>query len=215
MKALSICFLFCCGCSLAPILSTPTARPLGKGNFSGGLSVYTPTGGWLSYGITDKLEIGVSSEFQLGIVSSLNAQYSLMSGGSDQMALAVHGGGFYGDTGFGSSSGGFLGLTWSKKWNWFELVGLGRLNHGSWNLRRGEFGDNDESFFYTILFGDVEQRSFNFSYGQVQLGGNFWVSESFAITTSALIFITGEGFGGFPTAGVIYRPGGRGKAATP
>jgi len=199
------------GCALAPLMSSPTARPLGKGKWAGNLSGYLPTGAAVAYGLTDALEVGLSAETQLGATLALNTQYSLIHGGEESLALAVHGGAFYAEGTTHQSYGGFAGISVSKKWGWFEAMLLGRYNHFTWQGNDIRNDDSDgQSAIADSIFSSIAEGSGSGGYAHFGLSVNAWLHESFALNFAARSLVERELVTGsiFPSIGIVYRPNG-------
>lgn len=171
-------------CSIAPMMTTRTARTLGEGNNKMQVSPGTPVLG-VSYerGLSENWDMGLAAELQLGAVYSAFTKYALINS-DDGVSLALSGGGFYGSSIADVNSRGFYAgplLSWRK--DWFEVFFFPRYNYVHWD---GFDIEADESETDDLAF-DIEPSgtSYNFRYMQFNLGFNFYTNPRFNLGVGA------------------------------
>ncbi len=136
LGTLAIGVLLLSSCSLAPVTPRVEAEPLGKGNVKIAPYLFPTPAFSVSYGATEKLDIGADIE-QLDLLS-LWSRYNLINTGT--VALAATGGVFISD-GPNKAKGFFLGPVFTTKLN--ERVHF----FSGYRFSRSDYGPCDDGFF--------------------------------------------------------------------
>ena len=179
-----VALLFSAACSVAPMMTTRNARPLGEGQNKIQISPGIPVLG-ISYerGLSDKWDMGLAAESQLTPVFSGFTKYSFVNK-EEGTSVAASGGVFYG-TGFIDSYGGYVGpiLSWRK--NWFEFFVFPRYNYVHWNgLNLDSNNDTDALFFDFVS----DNTSVDLHYVQIDTGINFYTKSRFSFGVGVSYF---------------------------
>lgn len=176
-------FLVLCSCSVAPLTSPKTARPLGKSNkhITTGMSP-VPTLDF-GYGASDNWDVGAGVEAQLGYVLSLWNKYSFNASAeyNKKVAYAFYSGAFSG-VGDSKTYGAFIAPVVSYKHSWFEIYLVPKLNYLAWDASSFDLEDDDGE-----TWGTVEYESGSLTYMQYTLGFNFWFGENHGLNITTLV----------------------------
>ncbi|MBY0517118.1 MAG: hypothetical protein K2P81_09430 [Bacteriovoracaceae bacterium] len=163
-------------CSLAPMMTTRSAKTLGSGNNRIQASPYVPVAG-VTYerGVSDNIDLGASLELQFGPVYSAFGKYAFINQ-DEGFSLAASGGGFAGN-GIVNSSGAYAGPIVSWRKGGFETFLFSRFNHVKWGKADLSSDNNDQ------LAIDIKNSLGNitFNYLQFDLGFNFYTNPRFML----------------------------------
>jgi len=179
MKTLILlCSLFICACSVAPINTVTTARPLGKDNNQGTFGV-VPTGLIYTRGVTEKIDLSLGAEIQIGLMFSVLAKINVKDGGENGLSIAPLFGAGYGAD-LGNTKSLFSGLVLSYRKDSFEPFLTGRVNWVSWKVDELTGSNRDDLI-------KIPSYKKTFYYGQADVGFNY-------ITQKAHIALGVHGF---------------------
>ena len=165
-KQLLLCLIFfiLSACSVAPINTTTTARPIGKDNnqiTASGLI----TGFQYTRGLNEEIDLTFGIENQLGLVFNVFGKYNFKDGGTDDFSIAGISGFGYAD-GIGNSKSAYAGGVLSYRKDSIEPFLVARLNYVRWKY--SSLNSNDRDDLITIpTYKD------SFVYSQVDIGGNY------------------------------------------
>ncbi|MCB9091781.1 MAG: hypothetical protein H6621_03370 [Halobacteriovoraceae bacterium] len=194
-------FLVVTSCTLAPIYTPKNARSLPPGNFEVDIGVYPVISGNASYGVTADFDLGVTFEQQLAPVAALWGKYSFLNNPAG-FALAAYGG-YFKSGGAIKASGYMLGPIASFRTQWFEAYMAIRYNTVNYTVSEISQSDSDEFIF------DLNLAQSSMTYWQLDLGFNFWVTETFAVNIGGVYFNYIDGVSNStdftPTAAVLFK----------
>jgi len=188
-------FLTFTACSVAPINTTTTARPLGVDKNQVIASIIVP-GFQYTRGVSEKLDLTVGIESQFGLVYNVYGKYSLKDSESNGVSLAALGGAGYGD-GIGKSKSAYFGGVFSYRNDSLEPFVVARLNYVSWKYSSLS-SDRRDDLISIPSFKDT------FVYSQVSLGGNY-ITERAHLALGIHAYIFPDSTGVSPFFDVGYR----------
>ncbi len=182
-------------CSVAPINTTTTARPLGKDNNQVTASGLI-TGFQYTRGLSEKIDLTVGVENQFGLVFNVFGKYNFKDGGSDGLSVAGISGFGYGH-GIGESKSAYAGGVLSYRKDSIEPFLVARLNYVHWKY--SSLSSNDRDDLITIpTYKD------SFIYSQVDVGGNY-ITERAHIGLGVHIFTFPDSSAVSPFIDIGYR----------
>jgi hypothetical protein len=151
-------------CSVAPINTTTTARPLGKDNNQVTASGLI-TGFQYTRGLSEKIDLSVGIENQFGLVFNVFGKYNFKDGGTDGFSIAGISGFGYAD-GIGKSKSAYAGGVFSYRKDSIEPFLVARLNYVRWKYSSLDSNDRDDLI-------TIPTYKDSFIYSQVDVGGNY------------------------------------------
>lgn len=167
------CCVFMAACSIAPVHTVSSARPLGKGKVDVAASVLPMPAVSLGYGVTGSTDVHVAAEFQgVGLLLSALVKQNLLNHPSG-FSLSILGGGFYGDS-FVNSTGFFAAPVISygnKKWEIFSQLRYNKLYYDKSNIEL-KSDDNKDRLVFDINSSQTE-------YGQIDVGVRMNIGRTF------------------------------------
>ena len=197
LKQIFLCLslLALTSCSVAPINTTTTARPLGKDNNQVTVSGLI-TGVQYTRGLSEKIDLTVGVESQFGLVFNVFGKYNFKDGGADGFSIAGISGFGYAD-GIGESKSAYAGGALSYRKDSIEPFLVARLNYVRWKYSALSSSERDD--LITIpTFKD------SFIYSQVDIGGNY-ISERAHIGLGVHIFTFPDSSAVSPFIDIGYR----------
>jgi hypothetical protein len=182
-------------CSVAPINTTTTARPLGKDqNLLTGNAIVT--GVQYTRGLTEKMDVAFGIEEQFGVVFNMYGKYNFINGSDNGYSLAALGGIGYGSD-LGHSKSVYAGGVASYRSGSFEPFFVLRLNYVDWKLY--ELTDNNRDDLVTIpSYKDT------FLYAQTDAGFNY-LNGVWGVTVGAHVYFFPENSSASPFAAIQYK----------
>ena len=190
-----IIFLTLTACSVAPINTSTTARPLGKDKNQIIASVIVP-GLQYTRGLTEKLDLTVGIESQFGLVFNTYGKYTIKDNGANGVSLAALAGAGYGDS-IGKSKSAYAGGIISYRKDNLEPFLVARLNYVSWKYSSLS-SDNKDDLISVPTLKD------SFVYSQVSVGGNY-ITERAHMALGLHAFIFPDSTGVSPFFDIGYR----------